>query len=100
MAGLKRLDTGALVKDYEGPDKEITIAYQMAVSEVTFEDERYIVCLPSCDLADTRNNPLHLFMKSSLMAKKSFSSVKWLMVLLPRSLLQKETNSPSTLLYV
>ena len=44
MSGLKRLDTGALVKDYEGPDKEIVIAYQMAVSDVTFEDERYIVC--------------------------------------------------------
>jgi 5'-3' exoribonuclease 1 len=41
---LKRLDTGALVKDYEGPEKEMTVAYQMAVSDVTFEDERYVVC--------------------------------------------------------
>jgi 5'-3' exoribonuclease 1 len=40
---LKRLDTGALVKDYEGPEKEMTVAYQMAVSDVTFEDERYVV---------------------------------------------------------
>jgi 5'-3' exoribonuclease 1 len=32
-----------LVKDYEGPEKEVTVAYQMAVSEVTYEDERYIV---------------------------------------------------------
>lgn len=52
----------------------------------------------SCDLADIRNNPLRLFMKSSLMAKRSFSSVRWLMVPLPRSLLQKEANCPSTLL--
>jgi 5'-3' exoribonuclease 1 len=44
-AGLKRLDTGALVKDYEGPDKEIAIAYQMAVTDIAFEDERYIVGL-------------------------------------------------------
>lgn len=42
MSGLKRLDTGALVKDYEGPDKEIRMAWQMAVSQVAFEDERYI----------------------------------------------------------
>lgn len=41
--GLKRLDTGAFVKDYEGPDKEITQAVQLAVSNVSFEDERYIV---------------------------------------------------------
>ncbi|ORX38527.1 putative exonuclease [Kockovaella imperatae] len=42
LKGLKRLDTGALVKDYEGPEKEITQAYQLAVSHVTFEDERYL----------------------------------------------------------
>jgi 5'-3' exoribonuclease 1 len=36
------LDTGALVKDYEGPDKEVRMAWQMTVSQVTFEDERYI----------------------------------------------------------
>jgi 5'-3' exoribonuclease 1 len=40
---LKRLDTGALVKDYEGPEQETTIAYQLAVTDVTYEDERYIV---------------------------------------------------------
>ncbi|WVQ99991.1 hypothetical protein IAU59_007134 [Kwoniella sp. CBS 9459] len=42
LKGLKRLDTGALVKDYEGPDKEITQALQLAVNQVTFEDERYL----------------------------------------------------------
>lgn len=45
LKGLKRLDTGALVKDYEGPEKEITIAYQMAVTDVAFEDERYLASL-------------------------------------------------------
>jgi 5'-3' exoribonuclease 1 len=43
MAGLKRLDTGALVKDYEGADKEIMQPYQTAVHQVVFEDERYMV---------------------------------------------------------
>ena len=43
MVGLKRLDTGALVKDYEAPDKEVQQALQTAVTQVTFEDERYIV---------------------------------------------------------
>ncbi|WVQ68061.1 uncharacterized protein L199_006267 [Kwoniella botswanensis] len=42
LKGMKRLDTGALVKDYEGPEKEITQAYQLAVNQVTFEDERYL----------------------------------------------------------
>lgn len=37
------MDTGALVKDYEGPDKETEQAVQLAVSQVTFEDERYLV---------------------------------------------------------
>jgi len=32
-----------LVKDYEGPEQETTIAYQLAVTDVTYEDERYIV---------------------------------------------------------
>ena len=41
-SGLQRLDTGALVKDYEAADKETTHALQLAVSQVTFEDERYI----------------------------------------------------------
>lgn len=43
MTGLKRLDTGALVKDYEAADKEVLQAYQMAVHQVTYEDERYLV---------------------------------------------------------
>jgi hypothetical protein len=37
------MDTGALVKDYEGPEKETEQAVQMSVSKVTFEDERYLV---------------------------------------------------------
>lgn len=41
LKGLKRLDTGALVKDYEPAEKEIGQALQMAVTQVTFEDERY-----------------------------------------------------------
>lgn len=43
VVGLKRLDTGALVKDYESPDKELIQPYQLAVKEVTFEDERFVV---------------------------------------------------------
>lgn len=42
LKGLKRLDTGALVKDYEELDKEVAQAAQMAVSQVTYEDERYL----------------------------------------------------------
>ncbi|KAI0719397.1 exonuclease II [Cerioporus squamosus] len=42
LKGLKRLDTGAFVKDYEGPEKELEQAVQMAVSEVNSEDPRYI----------------------------------------------------------
>ena len=40
--GLKRLDTGALVKDYEGPEKEVEQAVQMVVSEVASEDPRFM----------------------------------------------------------
>ncbi|GFZ49564.1 5'-3' exoribonuclease 2 [Saitozyma sp. JCM 24511] len=42
LKGLKRLDTGALVKDYEAADNEITQAWQLSVHQVTFEDERYL----------------------------------------------------------
>lgn len=42
ISGLKRLDTGALVKDYEGPDKETEQAVQMVVTEVASEDPRYM----------------------------------------------------------
>lgn len=43
---MKHLDNGALVKDYDTPEKEIVQAYQVAVSQVTFEDERFLVsCL-------------------------------------------------------
>ncbi len=39
---MKRLDTGAFVKDYEGPDKEIEQAAQMAVTDVASEDPRFL----------------------------------------------------------
>ncbi|OCH84921.1 hypothetical protein OBBRIDRAFT_740759 [Obba rivulosa] len=42
LKGLKRLDSGAFVKDYEGPEKEVEQAVQMAVSEVSSEDPRFI----------------------------------------------------------
>ena len=40
--GLKRLESGAFVKDYEDPDKEVEQAVQMTVSEVASEDARFI----------------------------------------------------------
>ncbi|KAH9945091.1 exonuclease II [Epithele typhae] len=46
LKGLKRLDTGAFVKDYEGPEKEVEQAVQMAVSGVSSEDPRYIEKAP------------------------------------------------------
>ncbi|CAA7269491.1 unnamed protein product [Cyclocybe aegerita] len=42
LKGLKRLETGAFVKDYEGPDKETEQAVQMCISEVASEDPRYV----------------------------------------------------------
>ncbi|KAI9000441.1 hypothetical protein BD414DRAFT_798 [Trametes punicea] len=42
LKGLKRLDNGAFVKDYEGPDKEVEQALQLAVSEVYSEDPRFM----------------------------------------------------------
>ncbi|KAL6301387.1 exonuclease II [Sparassis latifolia] len=42
LKGLKRLDDGSFVKDYEGPDKETEQAVQMTVSEVVSEDPRYV----------------------------------------------------------
>lgn len=42
MPGLKRLETGAFVKDYEGPDKEVEQAVQMCLLEVASEDPRYL----------------------------------------------------------
>lgn len=41
-SGLKRLETGAFVKDYEGSDKEMEQAVQMCLSEVSSEDPRYV----------------------------------------------------------
>ncbi|KAG2352576.1 hypothetical protein BDR07DRAFT_1313202 [Suillus spraguei] len=41
-AGLKRLESGALVKDYEGPEKELEQAVQMVISEVASQDPRFI----------------------------------------------------------
>jgi 5'-3' exonuclease len=39
---MKRLETGAFVKDYEGPDKEIEQAVQMVISQVASEDLRFL----------------------------------------------------------
>ena len=41
-AGMKRLDTGALVKDYEGPEKEVEQAAQLGLQEVISEDPRFL----------------------------------------------------------
>jgi 5'-3' exoribonuclease 1 len=38
LVGLKRLETGALVKDCEDQDKEVEHAMQMCLSEVSSED--------------------------------------------------------------
>ncbi|PPQ77620.1 hypothetical protein CVT25_011231 [Psilocybe cyanescens] len=42
LKGLKRLETGAFVKDYEGPDKEQEQAVQMCLTEVVSEDPRFL----------------------------------------------------------
>lgn len=42
LKGLKRLESGALVKDYEGPEKELEQAVQMVISEVASEDPRFL----------------------------------------------------------
>jgi hypothetical protein len=44
--GLKRLDNGALVKDYEGPEKETETAVQLSLLEVLLEDPRYQEQIP------------------------------------------------------
>ncbi|KAF8834775.1 hypothetical protein BDN67DRAFT_914238 [Paxillus ammoniavirescens] len=41
-AGMKLLESGAFVKDYEGPDKEIEQAVQMAISQIASEDPRFL----------------------------------------------------------
>ena len=40
--GLKRLESGALVKDYEDASKEYELALQLAVPQVESEDPRYV----------------------------------------------------------
>ena len=40
--GLKRLDTGAFIKEYEGQDKEYEQALQMVLPEVISEDPRFL----------------------------------------------------------
>ncbi|EIW84429.1 hypothetical protein CONPUDRAFT_50671 [Coniophora puteana RWD-64-598 SS2] len=42
LKGLKRLESGAFVKDYEGPEKEMEQAAQMVLSEVACEDPRFM----------------------------------------------------------
>jgi 5'-3' exoribonuclease 1 len=44
--GLKRLDSGALVKDYEGQEKETETAVQLSLLEVSSEDPRYQEQIP------------------------------------------------------
>ena len=39
---MKRVDTGALIKEYEGPEMEVEQALQTSVSEVVSEDPRYL----------------------------------------------------------
>ncbi|KAG2355673.1 hypothetical protein BDR07DRAFT_1425394, partial [Suillus spraguei] len=41
ITSLKHLESGALVKDYEGPEKELEQAVQMVISEVASEDPRF-----------------------------------------------------------
>ncbi|KAI1796936.1 exonuclease II [Ganoderma leucocontextum] len=41
LKGLKRLDDGSFIKDYEGPEKETEQAVQMAIPEVNSEDPRF-----------------------------------------------------------
>ncbi|KIK92027.1 hypothetical protein PAXRUDRAFT_148190 [Paxillus rubicundulus Ve08.2h10] len=41
-AGMKRLESGAFVKDYEGPDEEIEQAVQMVISQIASEDPRFL----------------------------------------------------------
>lgn len=44
--GLKRLESGAFVKDYEEASKEVEQAVQMSVAEVISEDPRYMERVP------------------------------------------------------
>ena len=41
-SGMKRLETGAFVKDYEDSDKEVEQAVQMVISQVASEDPRFL----------------------------------------------------------
>ncbi|KAI6039713.1 exonuclease II [Pisolithus marmoratus] len=42
LKGMKRLENGAFLKDYEGPEQEIEQAVQMVISEVHSEDPRFL----------------------------------------------------------
>lgn len=42
LKGLKRLESGAFVKDYEDANKEYELALQLAVSQIGSEDPRYV----------------------------------------------------------
>ncbi|KAH7884247.1 exonuclease II [Phlebopus sp. FC_14] len=42
LKGMKRLDSGAFVKDYEGADKEVEHAVQIVLSQVASEDPRFL----------------------------------------------------------
>jgi hypothetical protein len=39
---MKLLESGAFVKDYEGPDKEIEQAVQMVISQIASDDPRFL----------------------------------------------------------
>ncbi|KAG8213432.1 hypothetical protein J3R82DRAFT_11944 [Butyriboletus roseoflavus] len=40
--GMKRLEIGAFVKGYEGPDKEIELVIQMVISQLASEDSCFL----------------------------------------------------------
>lgn len=42
LEGLKRLESGAFVKEYEGPDQEVEQAVQMCLAEIVSEDPRFM----------------------------------------------------------
>lgn len=40
--GLKRLDDGSFVKDFDGPEKEVECPVQMSLSQVASQDPRFM----------------------------------------------------------
>jgi len=58
VSGLKRMDDGSLIKDYSEKEKETEQAIQMAVRQVAFEDERFLVS-SSQEQMPIENNSKH-----------------------------------------